>query len=231
MRKNYPVYYLDLRDSLDLIANKLLYAKKSGNGLYCDLSGLAILGAPNGVSMTKVICSDDVNSVDDVYKAVTGLSVEEYNNRMKAIREEATLSLKENRDKMMQLDNKIILLLPEISSHGLSLIIPSRSEEWKSMIETNSRSELGRLYLYSVYQVLMSLSQGKSIEEVKKEYDDLALDGVAATRVKEAIFKFSPRGLEFYKAVSTKKELLMKFKKIVERTTEDNKRKKGVGLK
>ena len=113
MRKNYPVYYLDLRDSLDLIANKLLYAKKSGNGLYCDLSGLAILGAPNGVSMTKVICSDDVNSVDDVYKAVTGLSVEEYNNRMKAIREEATLSLKENRDKLLEKAVKIENLPPD----------------------------------------------------------------------------------------------------------------------
>lgn len=225
MGKNrYPTYYPDLRDSLDKIADKLLTAKQNGFGLYCDMKGLVILGAPNGLSKIEIICSDDVNSVDDVYVAITGLTVEEYQNKRREMSENARISNEQRKARMEAFDKEIIDKIPEILDKGSEMVLPELVGEWQVLVEINGKTEFGRLYINSVYELLVALGEGRSISDCLQLFDDLALDGVGAKRVKEAVFKFSPRGLEFYKNVSTTKELLTDFKKILARVKTDTQR-------
>ena len=225
MGKNrYPTYYPDLRDDLDKIADKLLTAKRNGFGLYCDMRGLVFLGAPNGLYKVEIICSDDVNSVDDVYVAITGLTVEEYKNKRREISEKARISNEQRKAEMEAFDKKIIEKVPEILDKGSEMVLPELVGEWQMLVEVNAKTEFGRLYINSVYALLTALGEGRSIEDCVQLFSDLAVDGVGAKRVKEAVFKFSPRGLEFYKNVSTAKELLTDFKKILARAKTDTHR-------
>lgn len=225
MGKNrYPTYYPDSRDGLDKIADKLLTAKQNGFGLYCDMKGLVILGAPNGLSKIEIICSDDVNSIDDVYVAITGLTVEEYKNKRREMSENARISNEQRKARREAFDKEIIDKIPEILDKGSEMVLPELVGEWQVLLEINGKTEFGRLYINSVYELLVALGEGRSIDDCLQLFDDLALDGVGAKRVKEAVFKFSPRGLEFYKNVSTTKELLTDFKKILARVKADTQR-------
>ena len=227
MKKDYLVHYPDLNESIEKIAIKLLEAKENGSGLYCDMSGLAIMGVPGGVSLTRRICSDDVNTVDDVYKAITGMGVDEYHNKLSEIREKARLVSEQRRILMEAKDNEIIENIPNILDKGSNYVYPDKVAEWQIFVEENSNSDSGRLYIDSVFQIMEALAGGKNIEKCKELFDSFAFSGAIVNRVKDMVLQFSPRGLEFYKGVSTKREMLSSMKKIVMQMKENKNREKG----
>jgi hypothetical protein len=74
------IHGVDLTENLDQIANKLLTAKEIGVTYIYDLQGVVGL---NWNPKARFLFNDSVNSVDDVYMFITGMSRDEYKSCLK----------------------------------------------------------------------------------------------------------------------------------------------------
>lgn len=221
--KAYPVYHPDLTDNLYVIAEKLLNAKENGTGLYCDMEGLAIMSIPGGTSKTLVICSDDINTIDDVFIKITGMTEKEYQANLSNKAQESRKKQEDNKLRLEEQDKEIVKLLPEILERGKRYIYPNLDAEWEMFVNNSSKDENGRALLYGVYDVLKALAEGKDIHECKEMFLANGYSGAMINPVKNIIFKYSFRGAEFYKAVSSPKDLLLNLKKVLAKAKEDKK--------
>ena len=170
---------------LDECVKALLKYKKRGKSVYTEFKGYKLY-------------SCDV-TMDSAYQEVTG-----YKSKAECdkIKQELIKKIdEEDKNEKMEASEKI----PYWIRRGQKFIYTERGEEWERYVKTRAKGIYNGMDLDAVLELMEGLENGESIEKVKEIFYNQNHSGSSEELVRNAIFKFSKRGPEFYESTATEK--------------------------
>ena len=182
---------------LDECVKALLKYKRQGKSVYTEFKG-------------HKLYSCDV-TMDGAYQEVTGYKSKAECDKIKQElikkiekqdKKELTKKInEEDKNEKMEASEKI----PYWIRRGQKFIYTERGEEWERYVKTRAKGIYNGMDLDAVLELMEGLENGEPIEKVKETFYNQNHSGSSEVLVRNAIFKFSKRGPEFYESTATEK--------------------------
>ncbi len=150
---------------------------------------------------------------DKAYETAFGLNKADYLAYRKRVRAALEQEKKER-------EAKALANASEWIEEGKALIYPEREEAWIECVNNRVADLYNGAEVQAALEIMKSLDEGASIDEVKKTFKEQGHSGASAALARSIILHFSKRGPEFYDATGA--GLSDKDKELVEKIIKEN---------